>query len=418
MKAKRMLAILILIGGPAWFGLAAPRDDCRQAPPLKESPKAKDRPLAETGPRSKPVPQPAPAAIDSAIRRGVDFLVKDQNKNGSWGSPEPRGGVEIYTPIPGGFQAYQCAVTALAISALIETGGNREDATKAVERGETWLMRDLPKLRRGSPDVLYNIWSHIYGIQAFVRMHQRLPDPDRRKKLEELIKEQIKFLMRYESVDKGWGYYDMRTGSQRPGTDSTSFMTAAALVAFKEAKDIGVPVPEKLVKGAVASIHRQRLPDFSYLYGEYLKYVPQHPINRPGGSLGRSQACNLALRLWGDEKVTDKIMETWLDRLFARNGWLDMGRKKPIPHESFFAVAGYFYYFGHYYAGMCISHVPKEARPFYQDHLATLMIGLQSKDGSWWDYPLYNYHQQYGTAFALMTLKCCRRENGVVRGRE
>jgi hypothetical protein len=181
------------------------------------------------------------------------------------------------------------------------------------------------------------------------------------------------------------------------------------LVAFREAKDIGVDVPEKLIKGAVASIHRQRLPDFSYLYGEGLKYLPRHPINRPGGSLGRTQACNLALRLWGDDKVTDAIVKAWLDRLFSRNGWLDMARKTTIPHESFFAVAGYFFYFGHYYAGQLIHQLPPGDRPIYQDHLATLLIRLQGKDGAWFDYPLYNYHHAYGTAFALMTLERCRR---------
>jgi hypothetical protein len=410
MSTRRLLAVLLLMAGPAWFALAAPAGVPPQDGAKKNVPaKAQERPPAETAPRPQPVPQPDPAAIDSAIRKGVDFLVGCQNKDGSWGSAALKGGVPIYTPVPGGFQAYQYAVTAMCISALIETGGDRPDVRRAIERGEAYLMDRLPKLRRGSDDVLYNIWSHIYGIQALVRMHQRLPDADRRKKIEELIRGQIGFLQRYESVDKGWGYYDFRVGAKRPATDSTSFMTAAALVALREAKDIGVEVPDKLIKGAVDSIHRQRLPDFSYLYGEYLKYAPVHPINRPGGSLGRSQACNVALRLWGDDKVTDKVMEAWLDRLFARNGWLDMGRKKPIPHESFFAVAGYFFYFGHYYAGLCIGQLPRQDRPFYQDHLATVMLRLQSKDGSWWDYPLYNYHQQYGTAFALMTLKCCRR---------
>src|SRR5262249_49256845 len=210
---------------------------------------------------------------------------------------------------------------------------------------------------------------------------------------------------RYESVDKGWGYYDFRVGSKRPATDSTPFMTAAVLVALHEAQGIGVKVPEKLVKGAVASIQRQRNPDFSYLYGEYLKYRPSMGINTAGGSLGGSQACNLALRLWKDEKVTDKGISTWLDRLFARNLWVGLGRKKPIPHESYYQVAGYFFYFGHYYAGLCIDQLPAKERPFYQDHMATLLLRLQSKDGSWWDFPFYNYHQQYGTAFALMTLK-------------
>jgi hypothetical protein len=386
MMRYRLFAVVLLVGAPlAWSAVAKDSAKARDAVIFAD---ASGSDASAKTPRPQPVPAPDPAAIDASIQKGVDFLVGNQNKNGSWGSPAYRHGVTIYAPIP---------------------GGERDDAKKAIERGETWLIDNLPKVRRATPDALYNIWSHIYGIQALVRMHQRLPDPERRTKLEALIRAQIDFLVRYESVDKGWGYYDFRIGSQRPATDSTSFMTAAALVALREAKDIGVELPAKLVEGAVDSIQRQRKPDHSYLYGEYLKYVPQHPINLPGGSLGRSQACNLALRLWKDEQITDKVMTTWLDRLFARNGWLDMARKKPIPHESHFAVAGYFFYFGHYYAGLSISQLPAREQPFYQDHLATILLQLQSKDGSWWDYPLYNYHQQYGTAFALMTMKCCRR---------
>jgi hypothetical protein len=354
------------------------------------------------------VPPPGKEAIDKAIRRGVDFLLTNQNKSGSWGTPGLRGGVEIYAPVPGAHQAFESAVTAMAISALIEVGGDRSEVRAALERAEPWLMENLPKVRRATPDALYNIWSYIYGIQAFVRMSRRSEDPERRKKLAELISGQIDLLRRYESVDDGWGYYDFRIGAKRPATDSTSFMTAAALVALREAKNLGVPVPDKLVKGAVESIHRQLLPDYSYIYGEYLKWYPRMPINRPGGSLGRSQACNLALRLWGDRKITDEIMKNWLDRLFSRNGWLDLGRKRPIPHESFFQVAGYFFYFGHYYAGLELAFLPEADRPFYQDQLATVILRLQSEDGSWWDYPLYDYHQQYGTAFALMTLRSCR----------
>jgi len=104
------------------------------------------------------------------------------------------------------------------------------------------------------------------------------------------------------------------------------------------------------------------------------------------------------------------VLKTWLDRLIARNGWLDLGRKKPMPHESFAMVAGYFYYYGHYYAGLCIGQLPARERPFYQDHLARIIIEHQEEDGSWFDFPLYNYHKPYGTAFALMTLQACRKQ--------
>jgi hypothetical protein len=371
---------------------------------------AKDgKKLAEIAPKAEPVERPDPMKVKDSMRRGIDFLVKNQNKNGSFGSPELKGGIELYAPVPGAHHAFHAAVTAMCISALIETGMDREDVRTAVDRAEPWLIEYLPKVRRAEPQAIYNVWTHIYGIQALVRMHQRTKDADRRKKIIELIEGQIGFLQRYESVDKGWGYYDFDEGTQRPAASSTSFVTAAALVAFREAKDIGANVPDKLVEGAIKSIHRQRLADGSYLYGEYLKYVPQHPINRPGGSLGRSQACNLALRLWKDEAVTDAQMKAWLDRMFARNGWLDMGRTRPVPHESYFAVAGYFFFFGHYYTANLFDLLPANERPYYQDHLATVLMRVQGKDGTWWDYPLFNYHQYYGTAFALMSMKRCER---------
>tara|TARA_B100000674_G_C37728966_1_gene863421 strand:- start:573 stop:914 length:342 start_codon:yes stop_codon:yes gene_type:complete len=113
--------------------------------------------------------------------------------------------------------------------------------------------------------------------------------------------------------------------------------------------------------------------------------------------------------LWGDERITDQVLEVWLDRLFSRNLWLDIGRKRPIPHESHFLVAGYFFYYGHYYAAGCIEELPIESRPRHQDQLATIILRLQEKDGSWWDFPFYDYHQQYGTAMAIMTLLRCQR---------
>ena len=92
--------------------------------------------------------------------------------------------------------------------------------------------------------------------------------------------------------------------------------------------------------------------------------------------------------------------------------WLDIGRKRPVPHESWFAVAGYFYYYGHYYASLCIEELPPEERSKHKDQLATIMFRHQESDGCWWDYPFYDYHQQYGTAFAIMTLARCRKVDG------
>jgi hypothetical protein len=200
--------------------------------------------------------------------------------------------------------------------------------------------------RRANATAIYNVWSHGYGLQALVRMRARAKDePAKIKKIDAVIAQQFGRLDAYESVDGGWGYYDMRLGTKKPASSSISFVNATVLVAFHEAKMAGIEPPKKLVTRALAALKRQHLPDGSFLYGEYLKNSPRRGINRPGGSLGRSHACNLALALWGDTTVTGEVHKLCLDRLIARNGWRDMARKRPVPHESWFAVAGYFFYY-------------------------------------------------------------------------
>ncbi len=355
-----------------------------------------------------------PEEIEEGIQKGLAFLLETQNSNGSWGSPALTKGLNIYAPVPGAHHAFRTAVTAMCVSALIECGDLEKGspALAALEKGEAYLLEELPKVRRATADAIYNVWTHGYGLQALVRMHGRAGEAGlagRQKAIEGIIRGQIDRLERYESVDGGWGYYDFRVGSQKPASSAISFTTATMLVAFHEAEEIpGIDVPDKLVQRALDSIQRQRKPDNSYMYGEYLKMRPMYSINRPGGSLGRSQACNLALRLWGDDSITDAVMEEWLVRLRDRNGWLSIGRKRPIPHESWFAVAGYFFYYGHYYAALCVETLPEAAAAPYRQDLAHIILALQEKDGSWWDFPFYNYHQPYGTAFALMTLVRCR----------
>ncbi len=359
-------------------------------------------PAAETSPTR---------TLDEAIAAGIDFLVADQNPNGSWGSARRTKGLNIYAPVPGAHDAFRVAVTAMAISALCDSGLADEPGPprEALLRGERYFLEALPTVRRASADAIYNVWTHAYGIQALADLHARTGDEKKRARYVALINHQIDRLTRYESVDGGWGYYDFRVGAARPSSSSISFTTATCLVAMHEVREIeGVELARPVIDRAIAALNRQRKPDHSYLYGEYLKARPLYGINRPAGSLGRSQACNLALRIWGDATITDDILLDWLRRLDDRNGWLDIGRKRPVPHESWFAVAGYFFYYGHYYAACGIHLLPEEERAASRRLVADLILPRQEKDGSWWDFPFYSYHQPYGTAFAVMTLSRCR----------
>jgi hypothetical protein len=381
-------------------------------------------PLATRGPKPKLIEPPTAQQLRQAITRGVDFLLETQFAHGAWGSIDSKKVYHIYSPMPGAHLAYRTAVTSLALMALLESrdqfaGERRARVESAIDRGQAWLLAHADDLCRAAPDgladqlgyTLYNIWGHAYAIQALAGLHQRAagqPAEPLRKQLIGLMEYQAQRLASCSTINGGWGYYDSLARTKRPSDSSMSFITATVLLALKEAEALGVEFPEKLTRQAVAALRRQRLPDFSYLYGEYLRHYPRMDINRPAGSLGRSQACNLALRLVGDRHVTDEVLMTWLNRLYARNGWLSMGRKGQTPHESHFAIAGYFYYYGHYYAAQCIEQLPADRQPYFQDHLAHVLLPLQEKDGSWWDFPLYNYHQQYGTAMAVSALVRCQ----------
>ena len=359
------------------------------------------------GNHSAPPPPPSETEIGSSIDRGCEFLKKIQNKDGSWGSARQTKGLNIFAPVPGSHRAFRLAVTALSISALIENKSDDEQYLETIRKAQDHLLENLPNLRRATPMAIYNVWAHSYGLQALARMHELTKESDRKKKIEEVMAQQVQMLQRYESVDGGWGYYDFNLQTKQPSGSSISFVNATGLVALKETQERGIEIPKRLTDRAIAAIRRQRLPDHSYLYGEYLKYRPRRGINRPAGSLGRSHACNFALQLWGDKTITDEVHKICLDRLIKRNGWLDMGRKRPVPHESWAAVAGYFFYYGHLYASFCIETLNSKDQPGYKQALASILVPLQEKDGSWWDFPFYDYHQQYGTAMALLSLKRC-----------
>ena len=400
----RSLVVIVVVAAALWAAHAR-ADEPRPAggTAVAEAPATRTAP-----PRPAPAAALSPAELDGAIDRGRRFLVATQNKDGSFGSAERTKDLNIMAGI-GSHHGFRAATTAMCVQALIEEDDGSPEVAAAIDRGEEWLFAELPRVRRDDPVLIYNVWAHGYGIQALVAMHGRRPDDAaRRERIAELLRGQFAKLVRYESAEGGWGYYDFTAGTQRPASSSTSFVNAMVLVALDDARRIGVEPPEAITRRALEATRKQRLPDFSYLYGSYLRMEPRMGINRPGGSLGRSQACNLALKVWGDTRITDAVLMEWLDRLIQRNGWLDLGRKRPVPHESFFQVAGYFYYFGHYYAARVIDILPAAERPFYQDHLARIMLEVQDADGSWWDYPLYDYHQQYGTAYALMTLHRCR----------
>lgn len=354
---------------------------------------------------------PARAEIDAALRRGVDFLIQDQNANGSWGGPTRTKGLNIYAPLPGAHHAFRAGASGLALSGLIDARDTRAEAKAAIGKAAAWMTAELPHLRRADPTTTYNVWGHAYGMRALSRLHRIEAEPSRKEHWARLAQEQVDLANRYEEVNGGWSYLDVfdEVTTQKPSGITTSFTTATLLLAMDEARrEMAVKLSEPICKRALESIRIQRSPDFSYTYSFRHRMRPRLDINLPAGSLARSQVCNACLRVYGDAAVSDEVIHTWAKRFLDREGFLSIGRKRPVPHETHFRISGYFYYYGIYYFTESVRLLPKGAQAAYAKRLATVLIARQEKDGSWWDYPLYDYHQPYGTGYALMALSWCR----------
>jgi hypothetical protein len=347
-------------------------------------------------------PLPSEAVIVQSITRGIEFLVKTQNEDGSWGSwDEP---AHEFWSNPYSHKAWIEATTGLVVMSMLEHPDN-EAAMKAADRGLDYILAQ-PIAKRPSDWDVDNTWGSTYGLDALTTAlaHERYADDARTPKMRERVALYIQDLANYQTPAGGWGYYDFDTLAARPSF-TTSFETAAVVVGLAQARDLGFELPEKMLPAAIKGLQQARLGNGAYDY--YISAIPTHNmewINNVKGSLSRIQCAHYALRLADEGLVTREQILTGLDQFFEHHRFLDVARKKPIPHEAYYLNSGYFYFFGHFYAARLLDTLDEPDRARYRVRLAREVVKTQEADGSMWDYHFNTYGKAYGTGFGVMTL--------------
>ncbi|CAN5634866.1 hypothetical protein BH09PLA1_BH09PLA1_33200 [soil metagenome] len=368
--------------------------------------------ISATAPATLPVAENTVRrpSIDRAIADGVAFLVKAQQPDGSWGTGLETRGTEIYSMVPGSHDAYRVGTSALCVMALREAiaagaGDGLDPAVlkEAHEKGVQYLVQH-GDARRDDGSIIYNTWAHTFALQALCDEMKHDSDPQ----LASAARDQMDRLNRYATHTGGWNYYDFNAQTQQVSLGATSFGTAAGLVALWEAKQAGVEIPPNLAERSVRRLEECRLPNGVFMYGADYKYIPRIPANMVRGAIGRTQPANYALWLWGSKIVGEPQAVDGLELFFKEHVALDMGRKRPYPHEAWYQTSGYYYYYDHYYAGRLLEKLTAANRQKFAPQLAEQILPHQEADGSWWDYAMWDYHKPYGTAFAVMTLLRCK----------
>lgn len=351
-------------------------------------------------------PPAAAVTVTDAIEQGVAFLVEHQNADGSFGRATSGRDYEVLADVPGSHQAFKVATTALCWMGLRDQKLVR---TPEVEQAASRALRyvvDHALVKRPNGMEMYNVWSFGYGLRAIAEALQEGAPGASADELRAAATKVVSALEKYQVPDGGWGYYDFVAQTARPSGSSMSFTTATILVGLHEARGVGIEVPQAMLEKALRSVEVCRKEDGSYIYGWYLRYRPIMPVNDPKGSSMRSPACNLALRLNGSG-ITDDDLRLGLDLLVRHHRFAIAGSRRPIPHESWYQVSGYFYLYGHQYAAMCLELLPEDDQRRLWPNVVEAILKTRQPDGSFWDYPLYGYHKFYGTGYALMSLARC-----------
>jgi hypothetical protein len=356
-------------------------------------------------------PAPQTRSVDdalTAIRRASDFLVKDQNPDGSWGGA----GGAVYTftgdvwSNPETHRAWRVATTGLGVAALLRGDSGDAAARSAADAGLDYVLASADVRRPSEWDTMHS-WAYIYGLEAVAAAYASplYAGSPKRGAMETVAALFVRRLGQCESLAGGWGYLEFDAPRTPQPQWSTSFTTAAGIVALLDARRAGLPIDEDMLNRGTRAIRRCEMPSGAYTYSVQPLADPRHSewIDQIKGSLGRIQACNYA-RLAGGEALPEARLLRGLDDFFQHHRFMDIARNKPIPHETYYLNSGYFYLFGHYYAARLIASLPEPRREPYWTRLRHEIIKIQQADGSLYDYDMHAYHKPYGSALGILGL--------------
>ena len=342
--------------------------------------------------------------LQTALQGGVDWLLANQAKDGTWGSHHSPRPIEVLCDVPGSHQSFRVATTSLCVMALEQSRVKTPEVKQAISRGIDALLAQHD-VKRPSGLEHYTTWGLGYGLQAFGEHLKAHPDDPRKKQIHAACKTMVQRLKKHQCLDGGWGYLSLdEVPTFQPSFTSMSFTTATMLIGLSRAMEVGVEVPEEMVKRAVASIARCETRAKAFTYGEIWRMNPLGSVNNIKGAACRGPGNMEAMALFGKEWSDGRWSHALHALLVEHTRFQIAGIRRPIPHESHYGVSGYFYLFGHYYASLAMKRLPEAKRKRFEPELLKAVLLCREPDGSFWDYPLYSYHKPYGTAYAIMAL--------------
>lgn len=276
-------------------------------------------------------------AADRAIERGLQFLLKTQNTDGSW---------------TGANNAVAIGGTSLGLMAFMVKGHfpgyGRNGA--ALDRAKAFLLKRAEESPNG---VMGSMYEHGLFTLAMSEMLGMTKDIADNKKIQTALERAVEVILRAQSPLGGWRY------SARPDAGQDTSVTAMVFVSLASARQAGVLVPTETIDKVTKYLRDQVWNEATGGFGYQ-------------GSGGTTVACTAggcyAAQLCG-------MRET--EWVAAAVRYLENTPKMFNPKE----LANYYY--AHYYAIQAMVQAGGDHYAKWYPKIRDSLVGLQQSDGSW-----------------------------------
>ncbi len=298
--------------------------------------------------------------IEVAIQKGLRYLARTQNRDGSWRSA-------------GGYGSYPVAMTGLAGTALVASGSTttRGPFALQVRRSVDFLVRNAMSngLITAMQEESRPMYGHGFAVIFLAQVYGMEEDLARQKRLHRVLSKAVKLIASSQSAAGGWLYAPDDNGDE-------GSVTVTQVQALRACRNTGIAVPIKVIRAAVKYIADCQNSDGGISYSKNSRGSSRPPIT----------AAAVAV-LYNAGKYDDPMAEKALQYAL---------RTLPVTGGS-----GHHYY-AHYYLAQALYQRGGKDWTKYFSGKSNWLLRQQRADGSWQG---DGVGTTYGTAIALTILQ-------------
>lgn len=307
-----------------------------------------------------------PPKVISAVERGLDWLAKKQNENGSWTC---RIGCKLNETYIGNEVNDNIAASALAGLSFMAQGStpNRGKYGKNVAKALDFILGCV----RDSDGYITKHGSRMYEHAFATLFLAEIYGMSQREDVKTKLKKAVNLINQSQNKEGGWRY-------QPAPIDADISVTVTTLQALRAARNVGISIPKEIIDKAMKYIHTAANPNGSFKY-------------QLTGDARTSPALTAA-------GVVALMSAGEYDSKQVENGLRYLSLKIPTPVNNQYP---YHYFYGHYY----ICQAMYQGGEKYWNHYSPIMyrdvLNAQKPDGRWED----DVGPAYATAMATLILQ-------------